>query len=185
MLLCFSAYNESGLTENNEPVPFRLTRNLTTALSPTLIDGLFSSVVMAANSCLLTNQEILKNYLSLFIRDDLLSWNSTKHPIDSDVTQRALEQAARERVAANTSMVLKRIHMLMPTPNHTPSAAERAAHAAASGGHMTNNPPIQPQPLNHKIHLLIKVATSKQKLSTMGAQCTWAAPRSPFTYCLS
>lgn len=167
-----STYSESGLPNKSEPVPFRLTRNLTTALSPTLIDGLFSAVMMSTNACLLINQELLENYLSLFIRDDLLSWNNIKHPVDSNVTQRAIEQANKKRVAVNTSMVLKRIHMLIPTPNPTPSAAERAAYAAANGGHMSNNPPIQPQPLNHKIHLLIKDATSEHKLSNMSAQ--WA-----------
>lgn len=172
----YPTYNDSGAVESNEPVPFRLTRNLQMALSPTLIDGLFSSVVMAANSCLLTNQEILKNYLSLFIRDDLLSWNGTKTPMETDVRQRELEKQHREKVTNNTNMVLKRIHMLMPTPHQQPSAAERAAQqaAAAAAGHQGPVPHLasQPQPLNHKIHLLIKVATSKQKLCTMGPQ--WA-----------
>ena len=173
----FPTYNESGIVESNEPVPFRLTRNLQQALSPTLIDGLFSSAIMSANSCLLANQDIIRNYLSLFIRDDLLSWHSARQgPIESDVRQRELEKAQREKVSMNTTMVLKRIHMLMPNQPHQPSAAERqaqqAAHHAAGHHGPAPNAASQPQPLNHKIHLLIKVATSKQKLSSMGPQ--WA-----------
>jgi len=151
----YPQYNSDGLIENNEPVPFRLSRNLSAALSPAALDGLFSATLMSANSCLLTNHEVLRNYLSLFLRDDLFSWHTTKHVVDSDSAQRALEAAARDRVAGNTSAVIKRIHMLMPSQQQT-QAGERH----------------QPQPLNHKIQLLIKVATAKQKLSTMGPQ--WA-----------
>jgi transformation/transcription domain-associated protein len=142
----YPQYNAEGLIENNEPIPFRLSRNLSTALSPVLIDGLFTSVLMSTNSCLLTDRGVLENYLLLFLRDDLFSWHTTKHVVDSDHTQRALEAQARDKVAINTNNVIKRIHMLMP---------------GNSGNHLS---------LNHKIHLLVKVATSKQKLSTMGPQ---------------
>ena len=44
------------VVECHEPVPFRLTRNLTTFLTPFVVDGVFSSVLTATNSCLLANQ---------------------------------------------------------------------------------------------------------------------------------
>jgi transformation/transcription domain-associated protein len=163
----FSTYNSDLLAECNEPIPFRLTRNMTTSLSPTLIDGLFSAVLLSINSCLVTNTEVLRNYLSLFVRDDLLSWYTTKgHPLDSDAAQRAVEMGHKEKVGANTSQVMKRIHMLMPGQATGPTAAERAA-AAAAGNPLPNIVPSTPQPLNHKIHLLIKVATNKSKLAMM------------------
>lgn len=153
----FLGYNELGIIENNEPVPFRLTRNLERALSPTLIDGVVSSVMMTTNSCVLTHQEILKHFLSILIRDDIHSAQTAmargSGAIESDQKLRAMEHAAREKVAMNVGLVMKRITMLMSPATHTPTAAERAAMAA--GGHVPQA--NQPQPLNHKIHLLIKV----------------------------
>lgn len=147
----YPAYNENCTVECHEPVPFRLTRNLTTFLTPFVVDGVFSSVLTAANSCLLINQEVLKNYLCLFIRDDLLSWNSTKVPLASDLEQRQLEANLREKIQKNVNLVLKRIHLLMP------------ASPDKSG---------KPAVMNHKVQQLVKLATSKRKLCMMNP--TWA-----------
>jgi hypothetical protein len=40
----------------HEPVPFRLTRNLTTFLTPFVVDGIFTSAFSSVNTCLLNNQ---------------------------------------------------------------------------------------------------------------------------------
>jgi transformation/transcription domain-associated protein len=172
----YPTYNEAGIVESNEPVPFRLTRNLQAALSPTLLHGLFSATLMSANSCLLTHLEIVRNYMSLFLRDDLLSWTATKAPLDSDQRQRDVEKLHKDKVANNVQMVLKRIHMLMAQVYQQPTPQERAAVIAQA---QARGEPVpqhifssQPLPVNHKVHLLIKVATSKQKLCTMGQQ--WA-----------
>merc|ERR1711968_435058 len=59
----YSAYNDHCVVECHEPVPFRMTRNLTTCLTPFLVGGIFSSAFTSANSCLLSNQDVLRNYL--------------------------------------------------------------------------------------------------------------------------
>jgi phosphatidylinositol kinase/protein kinase (PI-3 family) len=94
---------------------------------------------------------VLKNYLNLFIRDDLLSWNSTKVPVLSDHAQRQLEKVLRENILRNAQLVLKRMHVLMPN-----SLPDKSAAVV----------------VNHKVLHLVKLATSKRKLCMMNP--TWA-----------
>ena len=38
--------------QSSQPTPFRLTRNISTFLTPFLVDGVFSSVMAATNACM-------------------------------------------------------------------------------------------------------------------------------------
>lgn len=191
------------MIESQEQVPFRLTRNLTTFMTPFLVDGIFSSAVTAANSCLLGNQagishiDVMKNYLSLFIRDDLVAYNATKSPITSDDQQKQLERQLKDKVAANVSNILKRIVGLMPPsgeqvrsfpflaspclPLCLLAAACRAVallqlalarasvlcHAHSAWCLRHCQAGRPPMPVNAKIHQLVKSATAKNKLCLM------------------
>jgi hypothetical protein len=121
-------------------VPFRLTRNLSAFITPFLVDGVFSATINAINLCLckcvhaagapltivaLTrplagtrrspNQDILRNFLNLHIREDLLSWNTTKLPQNvTDAVQRQMEAAARDKINQNVALIMKRIAILTP-----------------------------------------------------------------------
>jgi len=150
----YPAYGDQLSIENHEQVPFRLTRNLTNFLNPFVVDGIFASVLCATNSCFFSNSEILKNYLFLFIRDDLISWNATKMPYKTDGSQRSMEKHLREKISANVAQIFRRLQSLNTQP-----PADRNGRSVAI-------------PPNHKINQLIETATSKAKLSMMGS--TWA-----------
>jgi phosphatidylinositol kinase/protein kinase (PI-3 family) len=145
----YATYNEQMLCENTE-VQFRLTRNLVTLMTPFLVEGVFQATITASNSCLLGNQEILKNYFSLMVRDDLIGWNGTKVQVLSDEYQRNLEKQFKEKVNINVQAIIKRIVQLMP-----PSSGDANAGA----------------PVNSKIMQLIKSVTSKQRVSQQSV--TW------------
>ncbi|GAB5370731.1 hypothetical protein AAMO2058_001518200 [Amorphochlora amoebiformis] len=147
----YPAYNQFCIIDCQESVPFRLTRNITTFLTPLMVDGIVASVLTAANSCLLRNQDVIRNYLCLFIRDDLLSWNSTKMSMPDDRGQRQLESQLRDKIRNNVGLIIKRLHLLMPSQSDS-----------------KNHPP---QPMNYKVLKLIEDATSKQRLSMMSS--TW------------
>jgi transformation/transcription domain-associated protein len=138
-------------------VPFRLTRNFVSFLTPYMLDGVFASSMTAMNSCLFRNQDVLKNYMCLFIRDDLLSWNSAKVSATTSASQRQLEQQLGSKITENVGLVLKRIHLLMP-------AVSRQDLQPQAGK--------APTPVNSKVHQLIKCATSKSKLCLMSP--TWS-----------
>jgi len=146
----YPAYNQFCLIDCQESVPFRLTRNITSFLTPLMVDGIVGSVLTAANSCLLRNQDVIRNYLCLFIRDDLLSWNSTKMSMPDDRGQRQLETQLRDKIRNNVGLIIKRLHMLMPSNQEN------------------KNPPM---PMNSKVLQLIKDATSKERLCMMSS--TW------------
>eukprot|EP00466_Bigelowiella_natans_P000476 jgi/Bigna1/33130/e_gw1.1.3.1 len=154
----YPAYNAYYLIDCQESVPFRLTRNITTFLTPLMVDGIVSSVLTAANSCLLRNQDVIRNYLCLFIRDDLLSWNSTKMSMPDDRGQRQLESQLRDKIRNNVSLIIKRLHVLMPSQSDTKVRNNDSAI----------NPPM---PMNYKVSQLIKDATDKERLCMMSS--TW------------
>ena len=59
-------------------MPFRLTRNLQRVLGPLHLMGTFATAISCAAKCFREQEEFLKSYLSLFIRDDLVSWYTGK-----------------------------------------------------------------------------------------------------------
>ena len=59
-------------------MPFRLTRNLQRVLGPLHLMGTFTAAISSAAQCFREQEEFLKSYLSLFIRDDLVSWYTGK-----------------------------------------------------------------------------------------------------------
>ena len=73
----YPSYASSHLIEHSDPVPFRLSPNLTFFIGPFILRGTFIGAFVSSAACWLRRQDVLKNYLSLFIRDDLLSWNQT------------------------------------------------------------------------------------------------------------
>lgn len=143
----FAQYSNSFLLEQTEQIPFRLTRNLTTFLGPFVLTGVFVSTMTSAAACLARNQEVLKNYLCLFLRDDLVSWSEKKSPISSDDEQRVVEVQLRDRNSNNVKYILKKVHSLMPGP---PSDKDDASSSV-------NSRPFQ----------LIQMATDRSRLASM------------------
>jgi transformation/transcription domain-associated protein len=126
-------YNSQLVIEPHEAVPFRLTRNITTFFTPFVLEGIFVPVLTGTNSCLLRNQECLKNYLCLFIRDDILGWNPNwKAALSNDSMLRRMEQNTREKVSGNVTHILRRIHQLVPSQNEQPRVSVLFCHLYVS-----------------------------------------------------
>ncbi len=108
-------YNSQHIAETMESVPFRLTRNMTTFVGPWLVEGVIAATLIGVAACLAKSQDILKNYLCIFLRDDAISFQSTQMLGLPDAEQVSFETKMRDRISANARMILKRIHQMMPT----------------------------------------------------------------------
>jgi phosphatidylinositol kinase/protein kinase (PI-3 family) len=127
----------------------------------------FSSAFIASAACWLRRQHIVKNYLNLYLRDDLVSWNVTLQPIGNDSALDELEKQLRPSVSSNTSQILARVQSLMPS---SPSPADVRIQIfififfAESFWLQMNKTPLS---INAKIQRLIESAASIDNLSSM------------------
>ncbi|CEP01214.1 hypothetical protein PBRA_001820 [Plasmodiophora brassicae] len=151
----YPSYNSSNIIETSDAVPFRLSPNLSTFIGPHLISGVLSSTLVSVSACLLKHQDILKNYLYLFIRDDLVSWHSTKKVLLADSAQRALEYEVRLQISNNTLQVLRGIQSFMAS-----SKSEGGAGSDTST-----------EPINAKVLHLIRQAMKEEYLCAQSP--TW------------
>jgi transformation/transcription domain-associated protein len=182
----YPVYGDNYTVECNEAVPFRLTRNITQLLGPHLVEGVMSGVMSAVNACFTTNQDILKNYLYLFTRDDILSWHNNKSPIISDVAQRHCEAALKDKVSLHVNAIQKRIqNMTVQQPSANPVIANPPSANLPSSGSASNagssaqsqqqaaaliaaqNRAKLPIPVNQKVDELIASAMNKENLIQM------------------
>ncbi|KAI9139518.1 hypothetical protein BKA69DRAFT_1040037 [Paraphysoderma sedebokerense] len=137
-----SVAHQTLLFQNMEAVPFRLTPNIQKFMTPTGVDGLFSSSVMAIARALSEPKSELDNYLSLFIRDELISWTSiTQKPIIQ-------EKALREKITQNVENVSRRADALACKMDY-----DKAVESLI--------------PANQTVLDLISQATNPQKLAMM------------------
>ncbi|KAI5310276.1 hypothetical protein KEM55_009131, partial [Ascosphaera atra] len=95
---------------NPEQVPFRLTPNIQTLMGPLFTEGIFSCAIMAIARCLTEPRHELEQQLSIFVRDEMLSW-ATAH-----FRGTLPEQQLREFVQTNTEIVVKRALSLASPP---------------------------------------------------------------------
>jgi len=103
-----------------ESVPFRLTRNLTRLLGPTLVDGTMRASMGSVAICLSERRDLMKNYLSLFIRDDMVSYTRSKSATQrSEREERVAIEEMRPQVTKNAEAVMSRIEALRPELDRT------------------------------------------------------------------
>lgn len=101
-------YTPQGALDCYESVPFRLTRNITTLLSPYLVEGGMCTAMVAAAAALAKRSEALEPYLSLLLRDDIVShYASRVHP-KTEMEGRHLELQLADKSAKNVAKVLAR-----------------------------------------------------------------------------
>ena len=67
-------YNERGMLEKIEYVPFRLTRNLVAFFTAFGVEGVFVSAMVNAAAAVLQKQTNAPHVLSMFFRDDIVAW---------------------------------------------------------------------------------------------------------------
>eukprot|EP00253_Pinus_taeda_P027347 PITA_27347 len=112
------AYDANGMTELNEPVPFRLTRNLQTLLTPFGVEGIFvSSMCAAAQSFVAQKSQHVQHHLAMFFRDELLSWSWRKQSAMPSQTASAgaiNPVDFEKKLATNVEQVIGRIKGIAP-----------------------------------------------------------------------
>ncbi|KAJ3022967.1 hypothetical protein HKX48_004725 [Thoreauomyces humboldtii] len=90
------------LFANPEPVPFRFTPNIQNFLTPIGVEGVFASSLQAIGRALTEPAYELEDYLSIFLRDELVTWLTIirKAPM--------ADASLREATLQNVDLVLKR-----------------------------------------------------------------------------
>ncbi|KAM7524076.1 hypothetical protein LguiA_013978 [Lonicera macranthoides] len=113
------AYDANGMIEFNEPVPFRLTRNLQAFFSHFGVEGLIVSAMCAAAQAVVSPKQTqhLWHHLAMFFRDELLSW-SWRRPLGmplAPVGGGSLNPADfKQKVTTNVEHVINRINGIAP-----------------------------------------------------------------------
>ncbi|KAN0080763.1 hypothetical protein V8E54_003967 [Elaphomyces granulatus] len=95
---------------NPEQVPFRLTPNIQTLMGPIATEGVFACALMAIARCLTEKRHELEQQLSIFVRDEMISW-ATTHNRGS-----LPEQQLRELVQNNSDIIVNRAVSLASPP---------------------------------------------------------------------
>ncbi|KAL0020642.1 hypothetical protein WJX79_010395 [Trebouxia sp. C0005] len=71
----YPSYDQAGVLERSEPVPFRLTRNLQTFFTPFGVEGVFITAMAVAAQASIAHHSGIAHILSMFFRDDVMAWN--------------------------------------------------------------------------------------------------------------
>lgn len=91
---------------NGEAVPFRLTPNIQQLMGPTNMEGLFSFAIMLIARAVTEPEFSLDQYMSLFVRDEMISWYTQQH------RPSVQDQQLREIVKVNVDGIVKRASSL-------------------------------------------------------------------------
>ncbi|XP_078446328.1 phosphatidylinositol 3- and 4-kinase family protein with FAT domain-containing protein isoform X2 [Wolffia australiana] len=113
------AYDANGMIEFNEPVPFRLTRNMQAFFSHFGVEGLIVSAMCAAAQAIVSSKQSnhIWYQLGMFFRDELLSW-SWRRPLGlpSAALGPGIINPAdfQHKVNANVDDVISRVKSISP-----------------------------------------------------------------------
>ncbi|KHN41897.1 Transformation/transcription domain-associated protein [Glycine soja] len=113
------AYDANGLIEFNEPVPFRLTRNMQAFFSHGVEGLIVSSMCAAAQAVASPKQsQHLWHHLAMFFRDELLSW-SWRRPLGMPMAPMAAGGTMspvdfKQKVITNVEHVITRVKGIAP-----------------------------------------------------------------------
>ena len=111
----FRPVYKDGSLNLSESVPFRLTRNITRLLGPTMLNGTLRHCIGAVAMCFSERRDLMKNYLSLFIRDDMVSYTRSKSATQrSELEEREAIEKMLPQVIKNAENVISRIENLRP-----------------------------------------------------------------------
>lgn len=67
-------YGNRGMLEREEPLPFRLTRNLASFFTAFGVEGVFATAMTNAAAAFLQKHTNVQHVLSVFFRDDIVAW---------------------------------------------------------------------------------------------------------------
>ncbi|KAM1426046.1 hypothetical protein TB2_017954 [Malus domestica] len=115
------AYDVNGMVELNEPVPFRLTRNMQAFFSHFGVEGLIVSAMCAAAQAVVSPKQSqhLWHQLAMFFRDELLSWSWRRPSLGMPMAPFAGGGNMnpidfKQKVIANVEHVIGRINIIAP-----------------------------------------------------------------------
>lgn len=134
-------YNATGLLEQTESVPFRLSRNLHRFLSIYSIEGPFANALTSAAMSLSKKSDILENQLSLFFRDDMVSWHISKTQSKFESELSIIESQLMDQISANVHFVKDRVQGLCQTPKDSAQIVYQLIDAASSPANLSNMSP--------------------------------------------
>ncbi|KXS11669.1 hypothetical protein M427DRAFT_158085 [Gonapodya prolifera JEL478] len=106
----YPAHGANALLGSSEKVPFRLTPNIQTFMTPTGVEGVFTSSLMAIARSLTEPEFDVEDYTGLFVRDELLILASNNTFTHNKAL--ATEQQLKDAIANNVDLISKRISSL-------------------------------------------------------------------------
>jgi len=129
----YPVYDNRGLLECNEPVRFRLTRNLQTFFTPFGVDGVFVGCMASASGAGMQPQNNLRHILSMFFRDDIMSAQQRRsnRGATGGTPSGLMSQDLKTVVVANVEQCIKRLDMMAPPQKPNPSAPADPHRGAA------------------------------------------------------
>ena len=104
----FPTFDPQGVIDCPEPVPFRLTRNLNTFLTPFGVEGMFVACMSAAARALVQPKTSLQYHLALYFRDELTAWFSRPRGANATYQSGQGGQAGAPKAAGVDDAVLKK-----------------------------------------------------------------------------
>lgn len=105
-----SMVSSKPMFHNPEPVPFRLTPNLQMLMGPIALEGIYSAAVLVIAKSLTEPEFKLEGQLSVFIRDEVIFFNTQNHRGSVQTSQ------LHEAVQNNGDLIVKRAIALAKAP---------------------------------------------------------------------
>jgi phosphatidylinositol kinase/protein kinase (PI-3 family) len=158
-----------------QEVPFRLTRNVMTFLSPLLVDGVLASGMASAGLALSDQASNLKPFLELLLHDDVVAWQQTSSSATgasaaSDASGE--EDPMKGRSSHNAQVVLDRLEAVAPRAHYSPtSITPMPTTAVGASSNPTGGRVQRDQRVDHQVHRLIEAAAQPERLCQMNP--TW------------
>ena len=122
-----------------------MTPNIEKLIGPILLQGSFVPALSSAALAVFAKKDEMDPILHLLLRDDIVSWYTSKSSPRTDAKTQELEKQLLDRVNKNTSLVQSRFRDCSP---------EEARNSDAG----------RVQPIDQKVRDLITAATSSEKL---------------------
>ncbi|KAL3798859.1 hypothetical protein HJC23_004647 [Cyclotella cryptica] len=143
-------YNQ-GLLEAHA-VPFRMTRSIAEFIGPFLLEGIFLPSFVSISTAMNTKRTALEPILHLLLRDDIISWYTSKTQPRNDKKLQEMEQQLSDRARKNICYVQTCLQ------DCSSRFVENVTEEAVS---------CNPQPIDFHVRNLMDAATNEQNLSAM------------------
>lgn len=150
-------YDErSGMLQNMEAVPFRLTRNLTSFFSGFGVEGIFCMAMVNAAQAILHKNTNIQHVLALFFRDDIVAWSGRRSTSKNTIVSGLKNEMIKSLVIKNSGAALARLREIAPSV-----APEEVQHVLVG----------RESTVIHGVRALVEAATEPRNLCKMEA--TW------------